>query len=206
VSTPTPTQTATVSAPTETPTPTATDAGSNETATPTATPTATSTNIAAVTATVTAVAPTATPTPTPTPTVTETASETTLSFLNANLITDAVKITWQTALEVDSKGFYIYRRNVDTNSDFAPHSSLVASKGTVGGLYEFVDEQVVDGTTYEYLLVERKTDDSLTEYVDNTDAIVYRTGNLFTNQLYLPMIVQSYAPVTPTPISINNLD
>lgn len=212
--------------PTETPTPTATDSGSSNTATPTmtaiestatptsmATPTettgnATATSTATATATSVAEEGTATQTPTITPTASPTlvTSDTTLSLFEGTLMTATVELNWETTVENNSSGFYIYRRNVTADSNFVPLTGLIPALGAEGGSYSFSDDDVVAGITYEYMLVERKSDGSLVEYANQTVVIIVGTVPSTISLLYLPVVVQNYVPeillptatVTPT--------
>lgn len=161
---PTPTETST---PTMTATPSAT---ATETATPvhtvtntpvqteTATPTATSTNSPTTTAT-----PTSTATPpvdvtmtmTPTLTVKEPPTAIHLLYLDARVEGDVIRLTWETALEVDITGFRIWRSstgNRETAIQLTPN--IIPSRGTAasGATYQFVDEQARLGVRYVYWL------------------------------------------------------
>lgn len=210
--TPTPTATATSTAtPTVTPTPTTTPTGTLPTATPTATATATDT--ATVTSTPTATAtdtatatmtptptptgtlPTTTPTetatatllPTQTPTPTPTQPATTVDAFTATVQENAILLTWQTSTEVNTAGFYIYRRNnADATGDFVPISGLASSQGEAGGSYQFLDETAEAGLSYTYLLVERKLDNVLVKFHDLV--IISGVGMMENQRLYLPLI------------------
>jgi len=166
--TPTATQLVAVATGTNTPTATALapTATATQTSTATVTPTGTvATATATTTATSTRVEAIATATVTSTPTLTPTEPATIVTRFEATATDTMVEITWETSREVNSKGFYVYRFAAG-NIDFIPITSLISSKGEQGGLYTFIDEDVVVGQEYQYYLVERKNNDSLIAYTD----------------------------------------
>lgn len=200
----TPTHTATA---TYTPTSTATatsSATATTTMTPTApptatgvpstiTPTTTATVMATVTATMTLI-PTTTPdvtgtvTPTMTPTLTPTRPATTIDSFTSILQEQAILLTWQTSAEIDTVGFYVYRRNTDDEaSEFVPISGLATSQGAQGGHYSFQDDDIEIGVAYTYLLVERKSNGELVEYHELI--LVSGVGIVLGEQLYLPLVI-----------------
>jgi hypothetical protein len=123
------------------------------------------------------------------------------------LLTGTVSLSWQTTAEINSIGFYVFRRDVDNSDEFIPLTSLIESQGTAGGSYEFIDETIVLGRIYQYLLIEKKADGTLVEHREQILTIV--TGTIGPNQLYLPVVLRAQlqptltatptATVTPTP-------
>jgi hypothetical protein len=81
----------------------------------------------------------------------------TLSSFTANWDGDQVSVTWETALEIDTVGFNLWR---STNADggyIQVNDTLIpaASPGGVfGGTYAFTDTDVTPGTAYYYKLEE----------------------------------------------------
>jgi hypothetical protein len=113
-----------------------------------------------------------------------------------------VEVTWETATELETAGFALYRREGDLG-EFVPVSEdyFMESRGgpTNGATYRYLDDQVEEGKTYFYLLEEiesdgsrQRFDDDLLEYtlVDNkwprTAVIVlcclFGTGLLFASK------------------------
>lgn len=74
-----------------------------------------------------------------------------------------------------------------------PLTGLIDSQGSAGGSYSFVDEEVVNGTTYQYLLVERKTDGTLIEYQNQVVTVVFGAAPQLDQRLYLPLIVHTHS-------------
>ena len=96
-------------------------------------------------------------------------------------------MTWQTSTEVNTAGFYIYRRNnADVTSDFIPISGPAPSQGEAGGSYQFLDETAEAGISYTYRLVERKMDNELVQLRDLV--IIGGVGISENERLYLPLI------------------
>ena len=98
-----------------------------------------------------------------------------------------VRLVWQTSLEVNSAGFYIYRKGSDSSDDFIPLTGLVPAEGAPG-VYEYRDEDVEVGVEYQYLLVEKKEDGTLIHYV--TLIQVVPIGASVQNTLWLPLVVR----------------
>lgn len=160
---------------------------------PTSSATATVTPTGALpTATATPTPPAATTTPTMTPTLTATeVPATVIQRFSAEWrpgATPAVQLSWQTARESTTAGFYIYRKRNDGTGDFFPISGLAPSLGAQGGAYQYIDEDVLLGVEYSYLLVERKQDGALIEH--RTLIQVITLGASSTNHVWLPLITQ----------------
>jgi hypothetical protein len=68
----------------------------------------------------------------------------------------AVVIAWETASEMDTAGFNLYRGDQETGPFQQVNAGLIpgADDPLTGGSYEFVDSNVTAGTTYYYQLEE----------------------------------------------------
>ncbi len=77
-----------------------------------------------------------------------------------------IQIEWDTATEIDSAGFYIYRSQAPGGDFIAINQELIPSKGDAltGATYSYVDEDVVPGETYYYILEEVEFDSSANRY------------------------------------------
>jgi hypothetical protein len=81
----------------------------------------------------------------------------TLSSFTAEWDGDGVRVAWETALEIDTVGFNLWRSTapgggyVRVNETLIPAVSL---GGVMGGVYEVVDADVTPGATYYYKLEE----------------------------------------------------
>lgn len=97
--------------------------------------------------------PTPTPTPSPTPTSTGTPTAVTLIYFKARENADGnVTLSWQSATEVDTVGFYLYRAK-HKNGEYAKiNDIIIASRGnaTSGASYTFIDTP--EQGTYYYKL------------------------------------------------------
>lgn len=68
---------------------------------------------------------------------------------------EGVLLSWETASEVDSLGFNIYRAEAPYAEQFRVNPSMILSKamgGTSGAFYEYLDEGMESGKTYYYWL------------------------------------------------------
>lgn len=76
----------------------------------------------------------------------------TLVSFEAEWVGDQVRLTWETASEVDNIGFYVVRSEGEAG-DFQRVTDLIPSEGDIiGGFYEWTDGDAVPGTVYYYLL------------------------------------------------------
>ena len=77
-----------------------------------------------------------------------------LSYFNSISLNGQVKLTWETASEIDNAGFNLYRSETDNGEYAKINDSLIPSEGssTQGAAYEFVDTGVQNGKTYYYKL------------------------------------------------------
>jgi len=80
----------------------------------------------------------------------------TLSAFSAEWAGDEVVVAWETAMEIDTAGFNLWR-STDGGAYEQVNASLIpaaAPGGVMGGTYEYVDADVTPGETYFYKLEE----------------------------------------------------
>lgn len=85
-----------------------------------------------------------------------------LLYFRAQAGQDSVRLTWQTAGEINLSGFNL-ARSVNPQSDFIQiNQSLITAQGTnlLGAIYTFTDSQLSSNTTYYYRLEVVRTDQS----------------------------------------------
>ncbi|MBN1592585.1 MAG: right-handed parallel beta-helix repeat-containing protein [Candidatus Coatesbacteria bacterium] len=73
----------------------------------------------------------------------------------------AIKVTWETATEIDNAGFNLYRVESGERSTARKlNDRMIPAKGSTaeGAKYEFIDSDIRPGTTYEYYLIDIATD------------------------------------------------
>jgi hypothetical protein len=90
----------------------------------------------------------------------------TLSSFSAEWAGDEVVVTWETAMEIDTVGFNLWR-STDGGTYEQVNASLIpatALGGGMGGTYEYVDADVAPGETYAYKLEELEIDGSQNWY------------------------------------------
>lgn len=81
-----------------------------------------------------------------------------------------VRITWETATELQTAGFNLYRStSPDGEFEQVNRDQLIPSQGTTtsGASYTYVDSQVKAGETYYYLLEEIELDASSNRYEED---------------------------------------
>lgn len=100
----------------------------------------------------------------------QTSASVTLLYFQALPENDAVFLEWETATEIDSAGFYI-TRSTSESSNFERIGSFIPSKGdsVAGAYYDFRDEAVENGVTYNYIL-ESWDYDNTVDYSDPVSA------------------------------------
>jgi len=78
----------------------------------------------------------------------------------------AVEVQWDTATEVDAAGFFLYRALTPSGDFSQVNDELIPSQGNAvsGATYTFVDQNVVPGQTYYYVLEEVEYDSSTNRY------------------------------------------
>jgi hypothetical protein len=80
-----------------------------------------------------------------------------LSAFDAAWDGDVIEVAWETALEVDTAGFNLWRSTAADGEYVQVNDSLIPSQspgGTMGASYTFVDQGVVPDSTYYYKLEE----------------------------------------------------
>jgi hypothetical protein len=78
-----------------------------------------------------------------------------LSSFEAAPTSGGVSLTWVTESELENEGFNIYRRDVTDKSEWnLITASVIPGRGNTSekSEYEFIDQSVVAGLTYEYML------------------------------------------------------
>ncbi len=83
----------------------------------------------------------------------------TLSTFDAEPLADQVILTWSTESEIDNEGFNILRSTSPDRSFELVNATLIPAEGgpAFGAAYELVDDSVVPGRTYHYLLEDVST-------------------------------------------------
>jgi len=87
-----------------------------------------------------------------------------LFYQLANPVT--VKVEWETATELDTAGFFLYRSQ-SPDGDFQPvNEQIIDSQGSAvsGAAYSYVDHDVEPGQTYYYVLEEVQTNAAVNRY------------------------------------------
>ena len=92
------------------------------------------------------------------------------------LANPTVEIKWETATELNTAGFNLYRsQSADSNfTQINTEEGLIPSEGDAvsGAAYTYVDSDVEVGQTYHYLLEEVEYDQTTNRYQD--DIFTYR--------------------------------
>ena len=92
-----------------------------------------------------------------------------LLFYQRNLATK-VEIEWETATEQGTVGFNLYRSpEIDGEYVLVNQNEFIESQGSSvsGASYTYVDNEVVPGNTYYYVLEEIETDGSRKRYEED---------------------------------------
>jgi hypothetical protein len=82
----------------------------------------------------------------------------------------AVKVEWETATEVNTAGFFLYRSDEESGADFeAINDQLIPSRGNAisGAAYSYIDKDVTPGRTYSYVLEEVEFDSGTNRYEED---------------------------------------
>jgi hypothetical protein len=104
---------------------------------------------------------------------------------------DAVVLNWQTAAEVDTTGFFIYRSTGVSMADAVRvNTAMVPSQGAGGGNYSVIDRSVVPGLTYYYWLVEVENHVEDATYGPVSVAIRSASATSGGFALYLPVVIR----------------
>lgn len=98
---------------------------------------------------------------------------------------EGVRITWETASEIDLRGFNLYRHTAPAGKPVRLNQDLIlprAPGSSFGSAYAWLDEAVSPGTTYTYVLEDQDVNGQLTTWgpVQVTVPI----------QVYLPLLVR----------------
>ena len=90
-----------------------------------------------------------------------------LFYQLANPVT--VKVEWETATELDTAGFFLYRSQSADGEFEQVNSTLIDSQGRAvsGAAYSYVDRDVEPGNTYFYVLEEVQTNAAVNRYDDD---------------------------------------
>jgi hypothetical protein len=78
-----------------------------------------------------------------------------LASFRAELQGDAVLLSWETANELDSLGFNLYRAESLAGPRARLNAALIPAQSpgsVIGAAYEFVDDSVMAGASYHYWL------------------------------------------------------
>ncbi len=77
----------------------------------------------------------------------------------------SIQVEWETSAETDLAGFYLTRSN-QSGGAYDPVSTLIAPQGVegLGAQYSYLDEDVINGNTYYYILEEVESDQSITQH------------------------------------------
>lgn len=80
-----------------------------------------------------------------------------------------VKVEWETATELDTAGFYLYRSLAADGEFVQVNSDLIDSQGSAvtGAAYSYVDRDVEPGATYYYVLEEVQNDGQTNRYEED---------------------------------------
>ena len=101
-----------------------------------------------------------------------------LSSFTAKASAGEVMLAWETASEIDNAGFNLYRSEDGEYEQI--NGSLIPAKGspTEGAVYEFVDNDVKNRTTYSYILEDVDFNGVTTEHgpVSATPRLIYGIG------------------------------
>lgn len=98
---------------------------------------------------------------------------------------DQVLVTWETATELDTSGYFIWRSDTENGTYEAKSPFIQAEGGVIPTTYEWLDSDAEIGNVYYYKLEEINTD----------NVSVY---------FYGPVRFDFYSP-TPTPTDVNSL-
>ena len=91
----------------------------------------------------------------------------TLASFDATATSSSIELAWETAAELDTMGFNIYRAESAYGLRTVLNSSLIAGQApgsAIGASYQFVDNTPQPGVTYYYWLQEVDTNFEAVEY------------------------------------------
>lgn len=80
-----------------------------------------------------------------------------------------VQVEWETATELDTAGFFLYRSEAADGEFVQVNQTLIDSQGSpvTGAAYRYIDRQVEPGVTYFYLLEEVQKDARTNRYEED---------------------------------------
>lgn len=87
--------------------------------------------------------------------------------------TRPIKVEWQTATEVDTAGFHVYRASSEDGPFSRINEQLIPGEGSAisGASYTFIDENVDAGQTYCYRLEDVELDNSTQQHDTFCDTV-----------------------------------
>ena len=101
----------------------------------------------------------------------------TLSSFEASPGNRSVTLTWETATEIDTSGFNLYRAKSENGKYKKVNASLILAKGsdTQGASYEYTDTNVKNRKTYFYKLedIDRNGKPTMHGPVSATPRVIY---------------------------------
>ncbi len=115
-----------------------------------------------------------------------------LTVFTATPLSEAILLEWETASELDTLGFNLYRAESVTETRTRLNSSMipVQSPGEVlGAVYAYADQMAASGATYVYWVEALSLQGAATLYGPVAAAIVAAPESTY--QVYLPMIVRT---------------
>lgn len=130
----------------------------------------------------------------------------TLTYFIAQGQADSIRLTWETASELDNSGYYV-RRSLSQTGQFNRISSFIPSTGDslIGATYRYTDTNVIIGTIYWYQL-ESVDFSQNSQFYDPVSAVA---GSEFATQTAIastpsatssiPTSTTAPATTTPTP-------
>lgn len=116
-----------------------------------------------------------------------------LLYFEGTPLSDGVRLRWATFVEVNNRGFHIWRSETGELADAVRITEdLIPGRGygTGGGAtYEYIDRRVTEGAVYTYWLVDIEFDDnSVDDKMPERDPITVRLDLL--HKLYLPLVIK----------------
>lgn len=113
-----------------------------------------------------------------------------LDSFTATPVENGVLVEWVTRAEIDTRGFFVKRGTVDSKgdvTDMAVISDLILGQGNQGGSYSYLDQSVVPGITYIYVLLEEETGGVMNEYTSENTTV--KVSSL-THRIYVPLVTR----------------
>lgn len=107
----------------------------------------------------------------------------TLLYFRGTGLDNAILLEWETVTEINTLGFNLLRSDSKTGPYEIINDQLIPAIGGIGGAYyDYVDDDVVNGQTYWYILIVVKNDGTHNE----TIPISVTAGKLIFK--YIPII------------------